>query len=112
MEVKSFRVAGMSSCPHTDKTREIFKQHVNGSITKFVTKAIVRYAEALGFTGDTGEFDKPRYITKERYLEILSMIDKSRRVDYIYLVAFEYLRSLRPGASKAYVMRDVIYNFC
>lgn len=111
MEVKSFRVAGLSSCPHTQKTREIFKQHVNGSITEFVTIAIVKYAESLGFTGDTSEFDKPHYIANGRYIEILSMIDKSRKANYTYLVAFEYLRSKRPGVSKSNIQRDAIYNF-
>lgn len=113
METKTFRVAGMSSCPHTEKTRDAFRQHVNGTvtITKFVTKVIIRYAKSLGFTGNISETDKPYYVTNKRYLEILAMIDKSRQVDYTYLIAFEYLRSKRPGVSKANITRDAIYDF-
>ncbi len=112
METKSFRVAGLSSCWHNEKTKEIFERCANGSVTRFVTSAIIDYAETLGFVYDNGSFNKPNYITDKRFAEIETMVDKSRQKNYTYLVAFEYLRWKRPGVSKSNLQRDAISNFC
>ncbi len=114
METKFFRVAGMSSCLHTKETRDVFKQYVNGSITKFVAKAIVKYAERIGFVYWIPIEEvvlKPDYIPEKRFAEILSMIDKSRGKDYTYLVAFEWLLWKHPGASKSFLQREAVTNF-
>ncbi len=124
MEIKSFRVAGLSTCYHTAETKEKFRQCANGSITEFVTKAIVEYANDLGFIKPSivnynielgyhiPSGDKLAYVTDERFAQIQGLIDKSRRKDYTYLVAFEYLQWKRPGVSKSNLQRDAISNFC
>jgi hypothetical protein len=113
METKSFRVAGLPTCYHTEKTKEIFKRCVNGSVTEFVTSAIVEYAEELGFTYyDWGLDTRPDYISEKRFQEICYKIDRMRKTDYTYLVAFEYLIWKRPGVSKSNLQRDAILNFC
>ncbi len=38
--------------------------------------------------------------------------DKSRKKDYTYLVAFEYLLNQHPGASKSFIQRQAVLNFC
>ncbi len=107
METKSFRVAGLSSCWHNQETREIFERCVNGSITEFVTVSIVNYAEKMGFIHAT------HFINSKRLGEIENMIDKSRKKDYTYLVAFEYLRWKRPGVNTSNLYRDaIVFNSC
>ncbi len=108
METKSFRVAGLSSCWHTQETREIFERCANGSITEFVTVAIVNYAEEMGYN-----CEKDIVINVGRMAQIQSMIDKSRKKDYTYLVAFEYLRWKRPGVNTSNLYRDaIVFNSC
>ncbi len=115
METKSFRVAGLSTCYHTPETKEIFRRCINGSVTEFVTSAIVSYAEELGFTYTELQSDlghQPNYIGDKRFAHIQATIDRSRRKDYTYLVAFEYLQWKRPGVSGSNLQRDAISNFC
>ncbi len=126
MEIKSFRVVGLSSCYHTEETKEIFRRRANGSITDLVTAAIVKYAQELGFNKaelntikysinlgyHTLDGNSLAYITDDRMGEIDSLIDRSRGKDYTYLVAFEYLQWKRPGVSKSNLQRDAISNSC
>ncbi len=116
METKSFRVAGLSSCWHNEKTKDIFRQCANGSITDFVTSAIVKYAKHLGFTYTEMQATlsyQPNYITDGRMIEIQNAVDKSRKKDYTYLVAFEYLRWKRPGVNTSNLYRDaIVFNSC
>ncbi len=110
MKAQSFRVAWLPSCYHTPETVEIFERCVDGSITEFVTSALLEYAVKLGFCGhDVGQ---PSYIGNERFVKIQEIIAKSKKTDYTYLIAFEYLLHLRPGVSKSNIYRDAIKNFC
>ncbi len=109
MESKFFRVDGLSSCLHTEQTREIFRQrHPTSTTTSLVTYAIEAEAIELGFVLENGT--KPNYISNERYEFIAGRIAKSRGKSYTYLMAFEYLRSIRPGVSKSNIQRDAIVN--
>ncbi len=111
METTFFRIDGLPSCQHTDETRKAFKHwFVNdNSITKLVSSAIVEYAINLNFVSENGV--KPDYVNDERYKFIESKIAKSRGKDYTYLVAFEWLLYIHPGASKAFVQRQAVINF-
>ena len=117
MEAKSFRVAGLSSCYHTQETMEIFERCMDNSITESVTSAMVKYAEKLGFGGQISDdmvnsVYLARYISSGRLVQIQGLVDRSRKKDYTYLVAFEFLQWIRPGVSKSLLQRDAISKSC
>jgi len=108
MESKFFRADGLSSCLHTDETKEIFRQY-HSTNTSLIVYAIMVEAINLGFVPE--DEVKPDYISNERYQFIASKIAKSRGKSYTYLMAFEWLRSKRPGVSKSNIIRDAIYSY-
>ncbi len=114
MKTRSFRVAGLPSCYHTSETKKAFDKHLNGELTatQFITLAIVKYAQSFGFTYNGDDYHQPSYVSDERFAEIRDAIDKSRKKDYTYLVAFEYLLNQHPGASKSFIQRQAVLNFC
>ncbi len=101
------RVNGLSSVRHTGRTYSImFTELKVENESDFIRKAIVYFAQENGF-GDK-PVTLPSYIdidrwTKIRSLDLKSFMQKNgkmiksrgdRGVDYTYLYAFEFLRSL------------------
>lgn len=109
-----FRIEGLSAVQHTDETRKKLNA-LNGNKSSFIREAILDFANREGFNwSDNGTM--PDFITPERWkqyqrYQARSERKKSNRVDYIYLIAHDWLAYKIKDLSSSQIQRRAILNF-
>lgn len=89
-----FSVPVLGALYHSEETKRILTPYAMKRLqTVYVREAILEFARDKGFDA-TWQTSKPKYVTKSDWQKIDKLQQKSNRIDYIFLVAFYWLKSL------------------
>lgn len=93
---KFFSIPVLGVLKHSKKTREILEPYAAQSKQScFVRDAIVSYASRRGFAyNDSTNGNRPNFVPAQVWNKILDLQAKSKRVNYSYVIAFYWLKSL------------------
>ncbi len=91
---KSFSIPLLGYVLHTDETEKILTPYAqNRTQSEFVRKAIIKFADNVGFDYISFDTVKPDYISAKHWQQIQTKQQKSYGVDYTYAIAFWWLKS-------------------
>jgi hypothetical protein len=89
-----FHVNGLPKVRHTEETREILNK-IEGNKSEFIRDKILEFARLQGFNWrlyyNNG---KPEFFNANQWRRYEELEETSKRVDYIYILAYRWLKSL------------------
>lgn len=96
-EKKLFSIPVLGALWHNEFTRRLLTPYAARRLqTMYVRQAILEFAKAKGFSSNNGKFPtvRPEFINCKVWQKISELQQKSSRVDYMFLIAFYWLKEL------------------
>jgi hypothetical protein len=87
----TFHAMGLPTTTHTAATREILDNKPDKS--KFIRAQVLKFAASHGFEWAANGY-RPGFMSDEKWQRYSELSGKSRHIDYTFLVAYDWLKSL------------------
>lgn len=114
MEKKLFSLPALGTLWHSERTKEILAPHVKRrNQSAFVRQAILDFADNEGFDYVPFDTARPDYVSDNTW-DLFQILKQKGygKVDYTYIVAFHFLKSLPQYQfyNKSKLIREIIEN--
>jgi hypothetical protein len=94
-EKKLFSIPVLGALWHNENTRRLLTPYAAKRLqTMYVRQAILEFAKAKGFSNGKFPTVRPKFINCGIWQKISKLQQKSSRVDYMFLIAFYWLKEL------------------
>lgn len=104
-----FHIDRLPVCTHTPETEKILNEQSNKS--NWMREQVLKFAEHYGFDWQPNGH-KPSFVDNQKWQEYTDYSQRSRRVDYTYIIAYEWLKRLEQFkySSDAVLLRLIIVS--
>jgi hypothetical protein len=89
----TFHLNGLPMVRHTKETREIFSE-IKGNKSEFQRNKILEFTKQYGFSWQSNNGNIPDFVPKGKWQEYQRLSKYSTTIDYTYIIAYYWLRSL------------------
>jgi hypothetical protein len=101
-----FSIPFIGAFSYTDEIKSVLQDV--GNRTAFVRDSILQYATRKNFMPLDQNDDRPDYINKKLWTQLIEAQRRGYYVDYSYVIAFYWLLSQQEKCNKSQLIREII----